>query len=384
MSDKDDGLMESIKHFAGFGDSLFHGSSAIGVDVGSRSVKVVILENKKNQLVLKNYTIAKTKEDLIKAGTSGVITSMAGDMIKRVGQQAGIKDEKVNVSVPSFSSLITTIEIPKMPQDEIEQVIQIEAPKYIPVQLSDVVYGWEIVDDGSVPDDDGKGKKEAEKEDAEPRSIRVMVVAIMKEISSRYEKVFQSSGHSIDSLEIDSFSLARSLAGDGDECRVILDIGHKVTNILITSKGNILVNRTIDVAGERITKAIARGMNIDEDRAEQYKLENGVSMGTGQDGGVIAQMLDVLVSEVMQTVAAFKEDYPHLAPENIILSGGGAYMKGLVDYIERESKISTKVGNPLTGISFPEAHKNSILSNAPLLSVAIGLAKLPFDEKNSP
>ncbi|MEA2007118.1 MAG: type IV pilus assembly protein PilM [Patescibacteria group bacterium] len=378
MSDKDDGLMESIKHFTGFGDLLFHKSSAIGVDVGSRSVKVVILEQKKGKLILKNYTIAKTKEDLIKAGTSGVITSMAGNMIKKVAQQAEIREEKVNVSVPSFSSLITTIEIPKMPQDEIEQVVQIEAPKYIPVQLSDVVYGWQIVDDGSLPGDDKKKRETS----ANPRGIKVMVVAIMREISGQYEKVFQESGHAIDSLEIDSFSLTRSLARDDEECKVILDIGHKVTNILITSKGNILVNRTIDVAGERITKAIARGMNIDEDRAEQYKLENGVSMGAGQDGGVIAQMLDVLVNEVTQTIEVFRKDYSHLEPKSIILSGGGAYMKGLEEYIEKEAKIKTKVGNPLTGIVFPEKYKNSVLSNAPLLSVAIGLAKLPFDDKN--
>lgn len=391
MSDNDGSLTQSIKQFTGFGGSLFHKSSAVGIDVGSRSVKAVILERKKDQLVLKNYAIAKTKEDLIKAGTSGVITSSAGELIKKVAQQAGIKkDEKVNVSVPSFSSLITTIEIPNMPEDEIEQVIQIEAPKYIPMQLSDVVYGWQIVDDGGKFGAEESSQENSKEEEThgsthktvKSKEVRVMVVAIMKEISSQYEKVFHESGYSIDSLEIDSFSLTRSLAREDPECNVILDIGHKVTNILITSRGNILVNRTIDVAGERITKAIARGMNIDEERAEQYKLENGVNMGSGQDSGVIVQMLDVLIGEVMQTIGSFKEDYPKLKPENIVLSGGGAYMKGLEEYIEKESKINTKMGNPLAGISFPERYKNAAVNHGPLLSVAVGLAKLPFEEKN--
>lgn len=390
MNDNEDSLMRSIKQFAGFESSLFHKSSAVGIDVGSRSVKAVVLEYKRDQLVLKNYAIAKTKEDLIKAGTSGVIAPSAGELIKKVAQQAGIKDEKVNVSVPSFSSLITTIEIPNMPQDEIEQVIQIEAPKYIPMQLSDVVYGWQIVDDGG-----SSGSKKSSQEDnrkgesrrpvhgtVRSKEIRIMVVAIMKEISSQYEKVFHKSGYSIDSLEIDSFSLTRSLAREELECNVILDIGHKVTNILITLRGNILVNRTIDVAGDRITKAIARGMNIDEERAEQYKLENGVDMGTGQDSGVIVQMLDVLINEVMQTIDSFKENYPKLKPESIVLSGGGAYMKGLREYIEKESKINTKIGNPLAEISFPERYKNAVINHGPLLSVAVGLAKLPFEEKS--
>ena len=141
--------MGSIKNFSGFGGSLFKKSSSIGVDVGSRSIKVVELARKKDKFFLKNFVIAKTKKDLIKAGTAGVISENASKVIEQVFSKAKASAEKINASVPSFSSLITTIEIPRMPNKEIEQVVQIEAPKYIPVQLSDVVYGWQIIDEGN-------------------------------------------------------------------------------------------------------------------------------------------------------------------------------------------------------------------------------------------
>jgi type IV pilus assembly protein PilM len=371
MSAKGGDIMDSLKSFGGFGGSMFQKSVSVGIDVGSRSVKIVELGRKKDKLFLKDFTIVKTKADLIKAGTSGVISGDATDVLNKIVKTTKLNDDKVNVSVPSFSSLITTIEIPKMPKREIEKVVQIEAPKYIPVDLDDVVYGWQIVDDGGDEDyDSGK-----------PSTIRVMVVAIMKEISGQYENVFSEAGFEIESLEIDSFSLQRGLVGSVTGCHVILDVGHKVSNILIVCDGNILLNRTIDVAGERITKAVARGMNIDDERAEQYKIENGVGGAVGQDGGVISQMLNVLVSEIVQTIEVFKETYPKKEPESIILSGGGAYMKGLEKFIADESGIKAELGNPFFDVELPEAGKDNLLRYGPLLSVSIGLAKLSFEEK---
>lgn len=379
MSEKVD-IMDNIKKF-GLGGSIFAKRISVGVDVGSRSIKVVELERKKDKVYLKNFAMVKTQNDLIKAGTAGVIGNEAGEVVKKVLANAKIEEENVNVCVPSFSSLITTIEIPRMPKDEIEKVVQIEAPKYIPVKLDDVVYGWQIIEDS------GEGK--TEEPDAQTgeasgiapsKGVKVMIVAIMKEISSQYEEVFAEAGLEIDSLEIDSFSLQRGLVKNSPDCHVVLDVGFKVSNILVICNSNILLNRTIDIAGERITKAIARGMNIDEKRAEQYKIENGIQ-GSGADGGVVAQMLSVLVSEIVQTIEVFNETYPGRKPKSIILSGGGCYMKGFAEFITRESGIQAVLGNPFFDIELPEDKKASLVQYGPLLCAALGLAKLGFEEK---
>lgn len=381
MNISDGSLTSSFEGFKSkFGKSLFGGKMiSVGVDVGSSSVKVVELEKKGEELLLKNYAIAQGEEELIKPGTSGVISPRAGSMVQKTISEAGIKTNKVNVAVPSFSSLITTIEIPRIHRKDIDKIVQAEAPKYIPVQLSDVVYGWELIEKVVATKDEDTEEKDKRKK--EVGDLHVLMVAIMKEISDQYDKVFSISGVSIDSLEIDSFSLTRSLVGNDPGSYLVLDIGHKVCNIIAVSNKNILLNRTIDVAGDRITRVIAKALNIGNDRAEKMKIQMGMEIS--RDGSkMVSQVLSVLTGEIKRTITALGENYPEVKIEGIILSGGGSKLKGLRGFIEDDIKIKTVVGNPMATITYPEQVKDTMLANSPTLSIATGLALLGFEEKS--
>lgn len=355
---------------------------SVGVDVGNSSVKVVELERKNDSLALKNYAIALGKEELIKPGTLGVISRTAGVMVKKTLEDSGIHQKKMNVAVPSFSSLITTIEVPEMSQNEIEQVIRKEAPKYIPVQLSEVVYGWQLIEDVVSPtalkDDSRKGQLSGGKVIRRQKNISVLMVAVMKEISDQYNSVFSSNGLTIDSLEIDSFSLVRSLIGNDTGAFLILDIGHKVCNIIIVSNKNILLNRTIDVAGDRVTKIIAKALNISNERAEKLKIEKGLDI-SGEGMNMVIQTISILAREIQRTEAALTEKYPEVNISKIILSGGGSKLKGFKEFIENEVKIKTVLGNPFQTITYPEQIKDTITKYSPTLSIAVGLAVLGFE-----
>lgn len=363
-------------------DSFLGGKKiSVGVDVGSSSVKVVELEKKGEELVLKNYAIALGQEELIKPGTSGVISPKAGSVIKKTLEEAGVKAMKVNVAVPSFSSLITTIDIPEIHQDEIEKVVQSEAPKYIPVQLSDVVYGWQLIDEVVAEEQAMTDEEKKKKIKNKQGNLHILMVAIMKEISDQYDKVFSIANVSIDSLEIDSFSLTRSLVGNDPKPYLVLDIGHKVCNIIAVSNKNILLNRTIDVAGDRITRVIAKALNIDNDRAEKMKIQEGMDISQ-QGSKMVTQVLSVLTGEIRRTIKALGESYPKVEIEGIILSGGGSKLKGLRQFIESDLDIKTVIGNPMSTVSYPKQVEDVLLGNSPALSIATGLALLGFDEKN--
>ena len=252
---------------------LFGGDKniSVGIDVGSASIKIVVLERVGDAINLKNYAIAKSKEELIRPGTVGVISDLAIELIEKTIKEAAISKKHVQVAVPSFSSLITAVEIPKTAKGDIDEIIQNEAPKYIPVQLSDVVYGWQLIEEGN-----GDAEENVTPGIKRDGKMHVLLVAIMSEISAQYEKVFSAAGLKIDSLEIDAFSLTRALIAENKKPYLILDIGHKVCNIVAVSNGNVLLNRTIDIAGDRITKTIARSLGVDIDRAEKIKHTQGM------------------------------------------------------------------------------------------------------------
>ncbi len=359
--------------------SLFGGNKniSVGVDVGSASIKVVVLERVGNAIHLKNYAIAKSKEEIIRPGTSGIISDLASELLEKTLREAEISKKHVQAAVPSFSSLITAIEIPKTAKDDIDEIIQNEAPKYIPVQLADVVYGWQLIDEG-----DEKTEEDAVPGVKRDGKIHILLVAIMREISAQYEKVFSTAGLKIDSLEIDAFSLTRALIGDNKAPHLILDIGHKVCNIVAVSNGNVLLNRTIDIAGDRITKTIARSLGVDIQRAEKIKYTQGMKAGEAQGGTeMIGQVMDAIVEEIRKTNKAIKKTYEGIEISEIVLTGGGAKLLGMPEYLQKELNMETRIGDPFKTINYPENIQHVIEEHGSELVIAVGLALNSFEDK---
>ncbi len=361
---------------------------SLGIDVGSSGVKAVELERKGGEMVLKNYALATVRgEGLIDIASQKIIKENSTEVIKRVIRESGIKTKEVNVSIPGFASLVATIEVPEMSQKEMEQVVRMEAPKHIPININDVSYGWQLIEEPNKGQAslDKLYEKEEKKDELKngPQKKKILIVAITKEISNQYEKVFSSAGLSIDSLEIDTFSLTRSIMGGNRSCNLILGVGHKMTNIIVVVNDSILISRNIDIAGEKITEALSQGMGVDKIRAEQMKIQRGIQTG-GEAGGqadVIIPVLRSITKEVLETVNTLKSNYPETNIENIILSGGTSKMLGFKEFVENEIGIRTIAGNPFAGVQFPEQIRNVIITQSPLFSVAVGLSAISFESQ---
>ncbi len=357
---------------------------AVGIDVGTKSVKVVALKKEKDKIILENYAIARTKESLIKIGQTGVINDFTGNVIKETLSEAGIKNKTVNVAIPGFTSLIITIEVPSVSGKISEESIRREVSKYIPVKIEDVVYDWQVINEDRLNSNENKTSNDGAVGVSNSRSdkmVKILVIAIMKEISNKYGVVFSNNGLGISLLEIDSISLTRSLTHNKQGIYLVLDIGHETCNIIVASNQGILMNRTIDVGGDKMTQVIASSMKIDFERAEQIKRKQGVNVvGNGQAGGVLGTVLSIITEEIKKTIKLFEDDFKNVKVDKIILSGGAANMIGLKDFIQQQIGTETIIGNALEGIAFVPEVKSSLLRNAPSLSIAIGLALANFEE----
>ncbi len=376
--------MQSLDDLANSFLKKFTGNKlAVGVDVGTKSIKVVALKKEGDKIILKNYAIARTEKSLIKIGQEGVINGFAGEVVKAALAEAGIKNKTVNVAIPSFTSLVVTIEVDRISGKIPEDAIRREVSKYIPVKIEDVVYDWQIIDESLLrgnTNSTNAGGGDSQNEQSQKR-VKILVIAIMKEISNKYEQVFVKSGLNINLLEIDSISLTRALTHNKQGVYLILDIGHETSNILVASPQGVLMNRTIDVGGDKMTQVIADTMKISFERAEQIKKEQGINVtGNGQEGGVLTTVLSIIVGEVKKTIQLFEDDFNEVVLNQIVLTGGTAMMLGLKEFLQQRVGKEVVVGNALEGIAFVPEIKNVLLQNAPSLSIAIGLALANFED----
>jgi len=342
----------------------------VGVDVGVSSIKIVELKEKQGKLYLNNYALVSSSDiEFVRVGTSNVINKSVSKIIKKALEKADISSKEVNVAVPGFTSLIATIDIPQTSKKQANKIVAEEISKYIPVPLEEVVYGWKIISNIPSAENGGSGP------------MKAVLVAIMKTISNSYQKVFLRAGLKVNSLELNSFSLARVFNESPEDCAIILDIGKSKTNVIIHWEGNVLFDKTIDLAGDKITESISKSVGIDFERAELMKKNKSLSNDKPEMiNQVVISALEVLVKEINDALSSFKKIYPTIEPSKIILTGGTSKLKGLEDFLKSKFKQKIEKGNPWKKILFPSELKNVIMDSREFFAIAIGLALADFNQ----
>ncbi|MFA6048075.1 MAG: type IV pilus assembly protein PilM [Parcubacteria group bacterium] len=340
-----------------FGKNVF-----VGVDIGTSAIKLVEMRNDSGKPVLSNYAWVSFDGYFQRdENNSQLYETILPEYIKKMIKESGMKGRKACVSIPAFGGLITLIEFPPMAKEDMEQAVRFEAHKYVPTSLDEVVLSWDIinqVDPGNKELPDGK--------------TQVLLVAASRNKVIRYEKMITDSGLKLDSIEIEGFSIVRSLIGNDPGNFIIADIGSRVCNILLVEKGIIRANRNIDAGGEDITKIIAKSMSVTEERAEKLKISGKDFFAA--DSYIKFPALELISNEIIRITNAYSKDGQKLKIDSVILSGGTAKLAGLCQYLTQVLKIKTIVGNPFGRVSFDKKLEPAIRDMGTKFSVSVGLA----------
>jgi general secretion pathway protein L len=153
------------------------------------------------------------------------------------------------------------------------------------------------------------------------------------------------------------FFAERAAAPVGPSCRLLIDLGHRRTNVCFLVDGEAVYARTLLRGGEALTTAVAAAFQCTPDRAERAKREEGfVASAARRPNGPIPQRMDVvlrealapLLRELRQTVASFRarEKTPI---ETVLLTGGSAALNGLSEYLAEELALPVTLYAPETG-----------------------------------
>lgn len=349
-------------------------TSYLGIDIGTANIKVVQLGLEKKRPVLQNYGILGTKAYLqlispIQARAKG-LEMMDREivlMIKKILEKAEISARGVAVSIPGFASFATVIELPEMPEEEVEKAIPFEAKQYIPVPLAEVVLDWKII-----------GKKVlGEVKDRKVPSqskLQILIVAVPRETINRYTHVVELCGLKLEALEIESFSLIRALIGSDPTPVAIVDIGARSTDINIVEGAAVREVRNLEVSGIEFTRILSSGMSISFERAEKLKAQRGI---TRDKNNQPAELIISAIDRIMSEIETMKNSYFYehkVKLEKVILTGASARLLGLESYMAEKLKLSVVIGDPFARITYPEILKSTLIELGPSLGVATGLA----------
>jgi len=350
---------------------------SLGVDIGTSSIKIVELVKSGGGIELTNYGEYRGNVDTaIHSSSVKLLSSQAADIIKEVMSEARMEGKEATISIPIYSGFSTVITLPKMSEAELEQAVAYEAKKYIPLPLSEVQFEWTKINNSQ-----------------DDKTIRLLSVAVTNEFINRYYEIAKLSGLTLKYLELETFSLARSLVNtagisdaaeslnkDGKKTRpshkgatIIIDIGSRSTILSIIENGWPMLTRSMDVSGMEFSKVLASSLGVDFNRAEELKKSKGIGAG----GDLLLPMIDTVLSEARRVMDNYSQKNKSSIHE-AVLSGGSAQMPGILPYVVKFIGRETVIASPFNGIIYPESLRRTLNDMGPSFSVAVGLALREF------
>lgn len=349
--------------------------SVLGVDIGTSSIKVVQLKKEEERFKLETYGELSTVGYLERLNDPFQTTSLkrleaiTREMLRILLEKSETNSKRATMAIPIFSTFVSVIEMPEMGEKELPQAIEFEARRYVPISLAEVVLDWKIIESGMIRDDVSpkpfKGK-------------RILLIAVPREVVDKYIRTADALDLKISALELESFSLARSLMANDRSSACILDIGARATSFTIVDKGMIQMSHSLDVAGAEMTKTLATGLGIASKRAEEFKKIHGLNHKENKEKrGEIRALLDVPIDKIIGEVERMINSYQLKTErkiEKLILNGGSAQLSGLKEYIEKKLAIRAIIANPWSEVIYPTVLQEMLKKIGPQFSVAVGAA----------
>lgn len=240
----------------------------LALDIGSRFIKVAELRLSRGMISLLNVAVRPTPDNVL--NTNQILDPVGlGRAVKELLATNKIKTKKVIVAVSGQSSVVVRpIDLPKMTTKELADTMKFEVERHIPFTADEVVMDYApLVDPDELPETES--------------NMKVLLAVAQEELVKAYLKMLGAAGLQPLAMDVEILSAIRSLVdirgehGGYDETVALVNIGALSTDISIVDKGNVIFTRSVPIAGNTLTEAIADQMGRNFDEAEEIKKELG-------------------------------------------------------------------------------------------------------------
>lgn len=327
--------------------------SKIGVDLGATAVRVVELSgiDSSGYAIVRRAAIVPLPEGAMDAGEVKR-PAIVGQAVAEAFRQAGLAKQGAVVGFGSKHCAVGRLNSPISAEDSertglIRNTNQDIAPT---VPTDESALSWNIV--GTDPH-------------ARPPSHVLNVAAALRSSIRPLQDVFRYAEVELRAVDLSAAALLRSVVrtrqNEERTISTVVDIGATSTVIATREGGHLRSVRTVALGGAQITQALASGLGIERELAEEQKrhmrvAERARSLDTSDlyvdDSNelaphttaedILARSVDQLVDEIARSVNADARAHGRRQTQGIQLVGGGSKLPGLAE------RVRATVGVPCT------------------------------------
>jgi type IV pilus assembly protein PilM len=344
--------------------------SLVGLDIGSRSVKVAEIVDSKSGPKLKHFGMADIPVGAIEDGAISDPDAVA-ETIRQLFKSSKIRESNVAVSIGGYSVIVKKINVQTMPEQQLQETIHFEAEQYIPFDISDVNLDFQIL-----------GENENN-----PNQMSVFLVAAKKEMVNDYINLVTLAGLTPCIVDVEAFALQNIFEANYDienENIALLDIGASKTSLNILKGNSSVFMRDVALGCIQVNQKIMSLLDCSYDQAELFKFgETSKKISADELNQITTSVVTDWCTEIRRALDFFYTNYPDDPIKRILLSGGGAHLAEFRKLLAAESSAQVETLNPFKKVVLDEKafEPDYIRQIAPQAAVAMGLALRKVDDK---
>lgn len=337
--------------------------STVGLDVGASSIKLVKLDHAKGGYSVSAIGIRELPPEAIVADEIRDREAVIYN-IQSLIDQTDPKIRDVVVSISGHGVITDKFTIDKKTGPEAEQAILFETEQRAPFDVDDVTLDYHVI-----------------KTDDDINKMDVLLVAARKEYLRMYLGLIEDCGLRPVIVDDDAFAILNAYENnyEVDPTRVtaLVNVGHDVTNITYIAEGLFKATRDVSAGTREIYNAIQREFRLSPElTAKAMKGEMAEAVDQDMLKATITSATDELVSGIELAFSYFKTQAKIDTIDWLVLSGGGALVPYLPEYLQTKLNTPLELANPLRNVDYdPELFQYLQPEKiAPLLAVSVGLA----------
>lgn len=360
--------MKSLKDLVSSFKAASGTAGAVGVDVGSSSIKVVELQEKDEVLTLTTY--GELQLGPYEGGELGEAVQLdpkaEQEALVDVIRESAVEMRSSVFAMPLSSSFVTNVSIEAETDDDVAPMVRVEARKVIPASLSEVTLDWAEVE-------------KPKEEDGQVNRRNVLIAAIQNAALERFKVLMQFAGFRQPPTEIECFSAIRGLYKLAEPNTVIIDIGASSTKLYIAREALLMRMHRVRAGGAAATAQISKELNVDFVTAEQMKHK---ADRKSDEFSALKRAHDESYErpfrEFNQVLREYEDKTGHKI-DTVHLAGGGALFPGMDTMLKDIIKKDVEMANPFSKVSYPAFMDDIIKKIGPSFVVALGAALRDFE-----
>ena len=321
----------------------------LGLDIGSYNLKVAEIEIKADSFEIVGLGMRDIR------GASDI----SGE-IKEILQETHISTKEVNISISGENVVARHLSLPKMADDELRKAMAFELEDHIPFKVDEVYFDYRVL--GEEPNSKNR--------------MRVFLVATKKELLEKRVELVRRAGLEPRVLTMDALALKNTFYFNYPSKKLtnitLLNIGDKISNILITQEQIPYFVRDTHFGGDAITSLLQTKLELDKKAAEEVK--HNLKNATPEVLQIIKAALVNLLNEIFISLD-FYENLTQQTIDEIYICGGSSQLSGLKEFLGGYLNLKILDLDPFQNFSIsPNIPQDMLPKLLPYLPVAIGLA----------